>query len=410
MFQVATEFHTIWNIYSDLGTWPGCDDVSMIMSEIVSRLKASAYRLVKAKILIVIGVLCLTLNTSGQLTVGSKAPALKPSKWVKGKPLAEKLGGKTTVVLYFATWNEASLSTFPSFNSLAKDFAATVDFVAVSTMEQNSRSAQEKLLPFLESFKGDLSFSVAVDGSDGVCAKTWIKECGLRQVPTVYVIDKGGKIAWFGYPQGNLRYTLAKLDKGEWDYEIAKSECETNRDTITATGVFMPSASMTEYGKAMAEKNFTKALEIINKQLATFPNLEGDLIESKCWLLARLKSKELEPCLKKALASNRTAECEYLNLIIWAVVEDDLKLPASTYALCETAGFKLRKQSPTNPLYLDTVALALWRNGKKAEALEIQTEAIKYLIDFKGVSQATIDEMRQRFALYSNVEKINPVP
>ena len=138
------------------------------------------------------------------LMVGDPAPNLKISKWVKGAPVTEFEKGKLYVVEFWATWCGPCLKSIPHLTDLAKKYKDKVDFVGVSVWEEDQKNVE----PFVQTMGDKMSYNIAMDqlpsatasGNDGEMANNWMKAAGQNGIPTAFIVDKDGKIAWIGHP------------------------------------------------------------------------------------------------------------------------------------------------------------------------------------------------------------------
>ena len=136
------------------------------------------------------------------LSVGDPAPKLAVKSFVKGEPVSEFEPGKNYVVEFWATWCGPCRTSIPHLTELQKK-NADVTFIGVSVWERD----QAKVKPFVDEMGDKMAYRVAVDavgekenGSEGAMAKTWMTAAGQDGIPTAFIINKEGKIAWIGHP------------------------------------------------------------------------------------------------------------------------------------------------------------------------------------------------------------------
>ena len=51
-------------------------------------------------------------------------------------------------------------------------------------------------------------------------AKTWMEASGQNGIPTAFIVNKEGKIAWIGHPM-EMERPLEKIIAGTWDLKTA---------------------------------------------------------------------------------------------------------------------------------------------------------------------------------------------
>ena len=160
---------------------------------------------------------------SPTLNVGDSAPKLAVKSFVKGESISEFEPGKNYVVEFWATWCGPCRTSIPHLTDLQKK-NSDVTFIGVSVWEQD----QAKVKPFVEEMGDKMAYRVAVDavgdnekGSDGAMAKTWMTAAGQNGIPTAFIVNKEGKIAWIGHPM-SMDEPLAKITSGSWDLTVAR--------------------------------------------------------------------------------------------------------------------------------------------------------------------------------------------
>ena len=54
-------------------------------------------------------------------------------------------------------------------------------------------------------------------------AKSWMEAAGQNGIPTAFIVNKEGKIAWIGHPM-EMEKPLEKIIAGTWDLKTAAEE------------------------------------------------------------------------------------------------------------------------------------------------------------------------------------------
>ncbi len=140
------------------------------------------------------------------LKVGDKAPELKVDKWVKGEEVSSLAPGKVYVVEFWATWCGPCRRAIPHMTELQKKHKDDATFIGVAASERKDEDGSDKRVEKLEAFVkkqgDDMGYRVAYD-SDREAAVAWMKAAGVNSIPTAYVINASGTIAWIGNPNDN---------------------------------------------------------------------------------------------------------------------------------------------------------------------------------------------------------------
>lgn len=141
------------------------------------------------------------LAPAAKLHIGSPAPPLAVGKWIKGAPITKFKPGKEYVVEFWATWCPPCRTTIPHLTELSKKYP-NITFIGVSIWEYN----QTAVRPFVTQMGSKMDYHVAIDRQKsfteqyGTMAKTWMAAAGQNGIPTAFLINKSGKIAWIGDP------------------------------------------------------------------------------------------------------------------------------------------------------------------------------------------------------------------
>ena len=137
------------------------------------------------------------------LKVGDPAPAIVLAKTVKGEPIDGFDRDHVFVVEFWATWCGPCRETIPHLTALASKFAGKAKFLGVSVAERDP----EAVAPFVAKMGDKMQYTVATDrvpsggkAADGFMIKAWLQAAGLDGIPSAFVVDTDGKIAWIGSP------------------------------------------------------------------------------------------------------------------------------------------------------------------------------------------------------------------
>src|SRR6185503_14721465 len=130
---------------------------------------------------------------------------LEVSKWVQGEPVKDFENGKAYIVEFWATWCGPCVATIPHVNELHQKFKDKGLVVIGQNVFENDTS---KVEPFIKKMGDKMTYRVALDVTEGAnkgaMGDTWMKAAGQNGIPTAFVVNKEGKIAWIGHP-ANLK-------------------------------------------------------------------------------------------------------------------------------------------------------------------------------------------------------------
>jgi thiol-disulfide isomerase/thioredoxin len=339
---------------------------------------------------------------SQELTVGDKAPALKVANWVKGKPV--NLGkGRYTVVEFWATWCGPCKQSIPHLTDMANAYKGKVNFVGVSVWESKPIDYTTKVPAFVKEMGSKMDYNVATDTSDQHMAKQWLQAAGENGIPSAFLIDPKGTVVWIGHPMDGLDKAIDANLSGKFDLQAA---IKARKDAKEEQAKQMK--MMEEF-----QKNFAKIVEGQRAKkwdvvLAEAEKLEKEKPETAIYCINFRLSAMIEtnnPGLGSYLTSLMSKpeldqSPDFMNQLAWMVVEKDLKLNNAAYeAACKLAAKAVQKDL-SNGMNMDTLALAHWRCGNKAQALEVQKKAVELVTKDKSVPAETLQEMKNRLKEY----------
>jgi len=225
------------------------------------------------------------------LGLESPAPPITVENWLRGEPLTSFEPGKVYIVEFWATWCEPCVAAMPHLVELQDKYKDSgVEVVAVAAYEQarTTDEARTKLDTWLSEKLPNLNYRVGFDYTEKM-DKLWMDPSLSVGIPTSFVVDRDGHIAFIGFPT-ELDGVLSKILNGSWrssdearnaDKErIAKGEKEARERALTEP-IF---AKLTP---AMEAKDWTKALSALEEGVAVMPDdlnfrvLRADLLLHK---------------------------------------------------------------------------------------------------------------------------------
>lgn len=163
--------------------------------------------------------------------IGKAPPPIKVAKWVKGEPLTGFEKGKVYVVDFWATWCGPCNAAIPHLTKLAQEHKGKVEVVGISISEKQKDSNDTAYIDMVDAFvkkKGDrMDYRVAVDTPDKQMHTTWFKPSGTAGIPTAWIIDQNGLVAWIGIGSPNdVERIVNQVLAGTFDI---KKEAELQR-------------------------------------------------------------------------------------------------------------------------------------------------------------------------------------
>jgi hypothetical protein len=301
---------------------------------------------------------------SSELFIGDAAPALALSGMVRGEAAAKLDGGSVTVLAFWATWSREARASVRLLNALAQEPGVRV--LAISGPDARGESA-ESARERVEKMDPAPAFDVAIDEGRRT-RERYLDASGLQGIPTVFVVDGAGRLAWTSQPGDGddpamLRSILGRVRDGTWDLARARRLREAEQRVQELAEVL----------------DFEPALPLIDELLEAEPGLFKEWAFIRFQVMRDRGAKEAVEYARKAVPSALWNSADALNSVAWfiaaeapkSVVDLDLALKAAERAS------ELTKHE--NAAILDTLAKVWFERGEAKKAFEWQTRAVARL-------------------------------
>jgi thiol-disulfide isomerase/thioredoxin len=329
------------------------------------------------------------------LSVGDPAPKLAVKSFVKGKTVSEFEPGKNYVVEFWATWCGPCRTSIPHLTELQKK-QPDVTFIGVSVWERD----QSKVKPFVEEMGDKMAYRVAVDAvgdkekaNEGAMAKTWMTAAGQDGIPTAFIINKEGKVAWIGHPM-SMDEPLEKITSGSWDLTAARAEhLKAMEDRTKIRKVQSKFVTALRSGD---QKKIVAAVEEIANEVPS-----AELMFGPSKLTALIKLDEQDKALEYAQKLSKTElskDSEGLNSLAWAIVDPDAKIKPSSKLIefaVEIARRADELAGEKNGAIADTLAKAYFDAGNTGKAVETQERAVRLMKEAGQEDPGVKDRLEQ---------------
>lgn len=303
------------------------------------------------------------------LTVGDKAPALAIGKWVKGEPITGFEKGRVYVVEFWATWCGPCIAGMPHVTELQKEYKDK----GVTVVGVNIWDEPKNVEPFMKDRGKDadgtarptgdqlMGYTVAIEQKDdpadernGVMSRTWMKAAGRNGIPSAFIVDQKGTIAWMGHPS-TMDVPLKEVVAGTWNAERAKEIAQAEQAASKAAQQFQSFYNSGEYEKAF-----------------------------------KVAHEQIEGAWKD--------NANMLNTVAWFVVDPEKDIPHRDLDLALKAAERANTLTHgKNAMIMDTLARVYFLKGDLKKALELQTKAVETNTEeqFAAEMQTRLDEYKK---------------
>ncbi len=195
---------------------------------------------------------------SAELGIGDQAPKLDVGKWVKGDAVkVGAQGGGVVVVEFWATWCGPCIASIPHLSEVQRDYGPKgVTVVGVSKFDEGN--TQVMVEEFVAKQGDKLGYRIAFEKEPNTY-DAYMEAADQHGIPTAFIVDKKGRIAWIGHPMIGLDRALDEILAGKYDLVVARK-------------IFDLKAKMSE---AWMERDFEAVLKLADERIVIKPDDTG---------------------------------------------------------------------------------------------------------------------------------------
>ncbi|MET4484135.1 TlpA disulfide reductase family protein [Bradyrhizobium sp. F1.13.3] len=214
------------------------------------------------------------------LSVGSRAPLIKVEDWLRGRPVTKFEPGKVYIVEFWATWSGTCIASMTNCVILQDKYRNNgVEVIGIAAHEQASTAneARASLDAWLTKSVLNLNYAIAFDYA-GEMNRLWMDPSFSVGIPTSFVVDRDGRLAFVGHPT-QLDNVLPKVLNGSWavsdeakalDAERINTGRRRKRELSRKRALVEPIFARLD--PAMKSKNWAAALSAVEEALASMPD------------------------------------------------------------------------------------------------------------------------------------------
>lgn len=347
----------------------------------------------KVTLLLLAGIIS-THVIAADLKIGDPAPKLQTGKWVQGEPVKTFDKDKAYIVEFWATWCGPCRTSIPHLNEIHKKY---VDKGLVVIGQDCWEQDDSKVEPFIKTMGEKMTYRVALDDKTtlekGAMAQTWMMAAEQNGIPSAFIVNKEGLIAWIGHPMSLKESVIEEVLAGKFDIAKAAADFAAQKANESQLTKFSRQLS-----KQMKDKDWTAAESTVAEMEKVFPEADREKIMGSTRLQILLGKGDLDGAAKLALRLSdlNKDNAAILNQLAWELV----KQPGiKGTALDVSAKIAARANEVSNgkdAAILDTLARTAFIQGAKDKAKEFQEKAVGLAEgDTRKSLQKTLDSYKE---------------
>jgi thiol-disulfide isomerase/thioredoxin len=314
------------------------------------------------------------------LKLGDKAPPLDAVTWLKGKPPVAFGDGKVHVVEFWATWCGPCRMNMPHLSSLAQKYKGQVSVTSISIWEashikDSTLDYTRKVKAFVDNANDMMDYTVGIDDRKETIGNTWMKAAGKNGIPSAWVIDQEGKIAWIGVPFAGLDDIVPLVIERKLDAE-AIAEVRTNYlARLDAYRKFQK-----ESEEAMKAGDYAKALAAAEGAIKAAPIFDDYVIPLKYEALDRMDRAKGRAYAREVMKTHKNAPVLLINMWARKLLDEGFKNADYEIAL-ELMLAGMRYVDIGEGFQAGLLAEAYFKAGNVKKAIETQEMVIRSMDD-----------------------------
>lgn len=343
------------------------------------------------KLALTAGVIALPA-TAADLKVGDPAPKLQVAKWVQGEPVKAFAKDQAYIVEFWATWCGPCRVSIPHLNEIHEKFKDK----GLVVIGQDCWERDESLVePFIKKMGEKMTYRVALDNKSssekGAMAETWMEAAGQNGIPSAFLINKQGLVAWIGHPMELKESVIEQVLAGNLD--LKKAAADYSQRKAREDQMMKLSRQLSQ---AMRGKEWDKAEATVAEMEKALPVDERDgLGSARMQILLGKGDLDSASTLALKLSDANKDNAMLQNQLAWQLVSQEGIKGSALDAAAKIAARANGASGGKDASILDTLARVTFLQGQKDKATELQQKAVS-LADgnMKEQLQRTLDSYK----------------
>jgi thiol-disulfide isomerase/thioredoxin len=304
---------------------------------------------------------------SATLNQGDPAPKLQTGTWVQGEPVKDFEKGKAYIVEFWATWCGPCRVSIPHLNEIHNKFK---DKNLVVIGQDCSERDDALVAPFVTKMADKMTYRVALDDKSssekGAMAQTWMQAANQNGIPTAFLVDTKGTIAWIGHPMNLKEHIIEDVLADKFDAKKAAAEAKQQEE------------AMSKVFAAMQKKDWNGAETALNDAEKTIPAEERDNLDQvRLSILFNKRDYLAAYKLMDRFSEAHKDNADLQNALAWRIATDKQIEDRNLDVAEKIANRGNEAAKGKDAGILDTLARIKFMQGKKDEAIELQQKAVE---------------------------------
>jgi hypothetical protein len=186
------------------------------------------------------------------------------------------------------------LQTIPHLTEIQEKYAGK-GVVVIGVSEEEP----EVILPFVKKMGGKMKYRVVADKNQKTIA-AYMVAFNKRSIPTAFIVDKQGRVAWMGHPQDGMDEAIEQMLAGTYDMSAVRKRQKIER-----------AVALVEVVSTLAQIGEKELTGTVLNRIETLAPDDYELQGQAAWMLVlqfQADQVEMEPVLRMAAAAHNAGD------------------------------------------------------------------------------------------------------